>query len=65
LQHSRKVSGYIYNYKPPLINVNIITIAVRGARTDVNGYFEIDVQPYSIRCTFFWFSIPARATNND
>jgi hypothetical protein len=29
-----------------LINANIINInKVRGARTDANGYFEIDVQP--------------------
>ncbi|WP_367754468.1 carboxypeptidase-like regulatory domain-containing protein [Flavobacterium sp. WC2430] len=45
---SQKVSGYIYNdnTKTPLINVNIINInKVRGARTDSQGYFEIDVQP--------------------
>ena len=46
--HPQKVSGYIYNddSKTPLINVNIINInKVRGARTDSQGYFEIDVQP--------------------
>ena len=46
--HSQKVSGYIYNdnNKSALINANIINInKVRGARTDANGYFEIDVQP--------------------
>ncbi|MEZ7499737.1 carboxypeptidase-like regulatory domain-containing protein [Flavobacterium sp. Arc3] len=46
--HSQKVSGFIYNdnNKSPLINANIINInKVRGARTDSNGYFEIDVQP--------------------
>jgi hypothetical protein len=46
--HSQKVSGYIYNdnTKSALINANIINInKVRGARTDSNGYFEIDVQP--------------------
>jgi hypothetical protein len=45
---SQKVSGYIYNdnTKSALINANIINInKVRGARTDANGYFEIDVQP--------------------
>jgi hypothetical protein len=45
---SQKVTGYIYNdnTKTPLINVNIINInKVRGARTDSQGYFEIDVQP--------------------
>ena len=45
---SQKVSGFIYNdnTKSPLINVNIINInKVRGARTDSQGYFEIDVQP--------------------
>jgi hypothetical protein len=43
-----KVSGFIYNdnTKSVLINANIINInKVRGARTDANGYFEIDVQP--------------------
>jgi hypothetical protein len=42
-----KVSGFIYNdnTKSVLINANIINInKVRGARTDANGYFEIDVQ---------------------
>lgn len=46
--HSQKVSGFIYNdnTKSALINANIINInKVRGARTDSNGYFEIDVQP--------------------
>jgi hypothetical protein len=46
--HSQKVSGFIYNdnTKSALINTNIINInKVRGARTDSNGYFEIDVQP--------------------
>ena len=45
---SQKVSGFIYNdnTKSVLINANIINInKVRGARTDANGYFEIDVQP--------------------
>jgi hypothetical protein len=28
-----------------LINANIININKVGARTDANGYFEIDVQP--------------------
>mgnify|MGYP003645375010 FL=1 len=45
---SQKVSGFIYNdnTKSALINANIINInKVRGARTDANGYFEIDVQP--------------------
>jgi hypothetical protein len=45
---SQKVSGFIYNdnSKSVLINANIINInKVRGARTDANGYFEIDVQP--------------------
>jgi len=45
---SQKVTGYIYNdeTKTPLINVNIINInKVRGATTDSQGYFEIDVQP--------------------
>jgi hypothetical protein len=41
-----KVSGFIYNdnTKSVLINANIININKR-ARTDANGYFEIDVQP--------------------
>jgi hypothetical protein len=46
--HSQKVSGFIYNdnTKLALINANIINVnKVRGARTDANGYFEIDVQP--------------------
>ena len=45
---SQKVTGYIYNdnTKTPLSGVNIINInKVRGSRTDVNGYFEIDVHP--------------------
>ena len=44
----QRVSGYIYNdnSKQPLPNVNIInTNKVRGAMSDVKGYFEIDVQP--------------------
>jgi hypothetical protein len=42
-----KVSGFIYNDNTKsVINANIINInKVRGARTDANGYFEIDVQP--------------------
>lgn len=43
----QRVSGYIYNdnSKQPLSSVNIInTNKVRGARSDINGYFEIDVQ---------------------
>ena len=45
---SQKVSAYIYNdnTKSALTNVNVINInKVRGARTDSNGYFEIDVHP--------------------
>ncbi|WP_413998876.1 carboxypeptidase-like regulatory domain-containing protein [Flavobacterium sp. W1B] len=45
---SQKVSAYIYNdnTKSALANANIINInKVRGARTDANGYFEIDVHP--------------------
>jgi hypothetical protein len=43
----QRVSGYIFNdnNKQPLSSVNIInTNKVRGARSDINGYFEIDVQ---------------------
>jgi hypothetical protein len=45
-----KVSGFIYNdnTKSALINANININKVRGARTDANGYFEIDVQPTDI-----------------
>ncbi|GEC72187.1 CarboxypepD_reg-like domain-containing protein [Flavobacterium flevense] len=45
---SQKVTGYIYNdnTKTPLSGVNIINInRVRGSRTDMNGYFEIDIHP--------------------
>ncbi|MGA9638630.1 carboxypeptidase-like regulatory domain-containing protein [Flavobacterium sp.] len=45
---SQKVTGYIYNdnTKLPLIDANVINInKVRGAQTNANGYFEIDVQP--------------------
>lgn len=45
---SQKVTGYIYNdnTKTPLSGVNIINInRVRGSRTDINGYFEIDIHP--------------------
>jgi hypothetical protein len=45
---SQKVTGYIYddNSKLPLDRANIINInKVRGAKTDSQGYFEIDVQP--------------------
>lgn len=45
---SQKVTGYIYNdnTKAPLSGVNIINInRVRGSRTDMNGYFEIDIHP--------------------
>ncbi|MFL9832337.1 carboxypeptidase-like regulatory domain-containing protein [Flavobacterium sp. ST-87] len=45
---SQKVTGYIYNdnTKSPLSGVNIINInRVRGSRTDMNGYFEIDIHP--------------------
>ncbi|PRZ27894.1 carboxypeptidase-like regulatory domain-containing protein [Flavobacterium granuli] len=45
---SQKVSAYIYNdnTKSALTNVNVINVnKVRGARTDSNGYFEIDVHP--------------------
>jgi hypothetical protein len=44
---SQKVSAYIYNdaTKTPLSDANIINInKVRGAQTDYNGYFEIDVK---------------------
>ncbi|MDR7210543.1 carboxypeptidase-like regulatory domain-containing protein [Flavobacterium piscis] len=43
----QRVSGYIINdnSKQPLSSVNIInTNKVRGAMSDANGYFEIDVQ---------------------
>ena len=46
--HSQKVTGYLYNdnTKTALANVNVINInKVRGARTNAEGYFEIDVQP--------------------
>ena len=45
---SQKVTGYIYNdnTKSPLSGVNVINInKVRGAMTDSQGYFEIDVHP--------------------
>nr|WP_294926269.1 carboxypeptidase-like regulatory domain-containing protein [uncultured Flavobacterium sp.] len=44
----QRVSGYIFNdnSKEPIPNVNVInTNKVRGAQSDVKGYFEIDVQP--------------------
>jgi hypothetical protein len=69
IAHSEKVSGYIYNdnTKTPLINVNIINInKVRGARTDVNGYFEIDVQPTdTLHLSFLGFqSLRVKVTND-
>jgi hypothetical protein len=69
IAHSEKVSGYIYNdyTKLPLINVNIINInKVRGARTDVNGYFEIDVQPTdTLHLSFLGFqSLRVKVTND-
>jgi hypothetical protein len=45
---SQKVVGFILNdnTKLPLVSVNIINInKVRGAQTDTEGYFEINVQP--------------------
>ncbi|MFT7164288.1 MAG: hypothetical protein ACI9CZ_000860 [Flavobacterium sp.] len=66
---SQKVSGFIYNddTKSPLINVNIINInKVRGARTDSQGYFEIDVQPTdTLHLSFLGFqSLRVKVTND-
>jgi hypothetical protein len=56
---SQKVSGFIYNdnTKSVLINAIININKVRGARTDANGYFEIDVQPTDTYIFPFRFSI--------
>lgn len=66
---SQKVTGYIYNdeSKTPLVNVNIINInKVRGARTNTQGYFEIDVQPLdTLHITLLGFqSLRVKVTND-
>ncbi|KVV15643.1 carboxypeptidase-like regulatory domain-containing protein [Flavobacterium sp. TAB 87] len=45
--HDQRVSGFVISdeTKMPIPNVNIINInKVRGAQTDIKGYFEIDVK---------------------
>jgi hypothetical protein len=44
---SQKVSGFIYNDNTKSVLIMQISSIIRleGARTDANGYFEIDVQP--------------------
>lgn len=48
IEHDQRVSGFVISdeTKMPIPNVNIINInKVRGAQTDIKGYFEIDVKP--------------------
>lgn len=66
---SQKVTGYVYNdnTKSPLMGANIINInKVRGAVTDSNGYFEIDVQPTdTLHFTLLGFqSLRVKVTND-
>ena len=66
---SQKVAGYIVSdeTKLPIPNVNIINInKVRGAQTDANGYFEIDVQPSdTLHFTLIGYqSLRVRVTND-
>ena len=66
---SQRVSGTIINdiTNQPLPNVNIINVnKVRGATTDSNGYFEINVQPNdTLHFTILGFqSLRVRVTND-
>ncbi|WP_269684116.1 carboxypeptidase-like regulatory domain-containing protein [Flavobacterium lacustre] len=66
---SQKVSGIIVNDNTnlPLSSVNIINInKVRGATSDANGYFEINVQPNdTLHFTILGFqSLRVRVTND-
>jgi hypothetical protein len=69
VEPSQKVSGIIVNDNTnlPLSSVNIINInKVRGATSDANGYFEINVQPNdTLHFTILGFqSLRVRVTND-
>ncbi|RKS98696.1 carboxypeptidase-like regulatory domain-containing protein [Flavobacterium sp. 123] len=69
VEPSQRVSGTIINdiTNQPLPNVNIINVnKVRGATTDSNGYFEINVQPNdTLHFTILGFqSLRVRVTND-
>ena len=69
IEPSQKVSGTIINDDSniPLPNVNIINInKVRGATSDINGYFEINVQQSdTLHFTILGFqSLRVRVTND-